>query len=71
MASSEAAISREGTGFNFDYVHRNTLLTRRGVQQPTQRSTGTTLAGLIFKAQRNDAYRSHPLNLLCILHRTV
>ena len=48
MASS-ATLCSDGTGFNFDLVQRNALLKNRGVKEPTQRTTGTTLAGLIFK----------------------
>lgn len=44
-----ALAPQEGNGFSFDLCRRNALLTGKGVKAPTQRTTGTTLAGLIFK----------------------
>jgi len=39
----------EGSGFNFDLCKRNAMLAAKGVPTPRAWSTGTTIAGVIFK----------------------
>ncbi|KAF5842609.1 N-terminal nucleophile aminohydrolase [Dunaliella salina] len=39
----------EGSGFNFDLCKRNAMLSAKGVPPPRAWSTGTTIAGVIFK----------------------
>jgi 20S proteasome subunit beta 2 len=39
-----------GGGFSFDLCKRNAMLERKGVTPPTAWKTGTTIAGIVFKA---------------------
>ena len=36
-------------GFSFDLCRRNEMMSKKGVQTPPFRKTGTTIVGLIFK----------------------
>lgn len=38
-------------GFNFDLVKRNEFFEARGVKHPGFTKTGTTIAGIIYKAR--------------------
>lgn len=42
-------MTQEG-GFNFDLSRRNATLGKKGVEAPRALKTGTTIAGIIFKA---------------------
>lgn len=47
-----AAAPQQG-GFNFDLCKRNEFLEARGAKHPGFTKTGTTIAGVIFKARRD------------------
>eukprot|EP00983_Pelagomonas_calceolata_P090991 1157489-Pelagomonas_calceolata.AAC.5 len=45
----------DGSGFNFDLCKRNAMLSAKGVPPPRAWSTGTTIAGVIFKEPLQQA----------------
>ncbi|KAJ4729336.1 Proteasome subunit beta [Melia azedarach] len=48
MANSAIDVPPRG-GFSFDLCRRNEMLTKKGVNPPSFRKTGTTIVGLIFQ----------------------
>ncbi|RVW72601.1 Proteasome subunit beta type-7-A [Vitis vinifera] len=43
-------------GFSFDLCRRNEMLSKKGVQTPPFRKTGTTIVGLVFQDNRVIGY---------------
>lgn len=50
-------IGSDGSGFQFDLAKRNQFLEKSGFKKPTDRTTGTTLAGAVFKVIPAWKYR--------------
>jgi 20S proteasome subunit beta 2 len=48
MSNSAIEVPPKG-GFSFDLCRRNDMLSKKGVQPPSYRKTGTTIVGLIFQ----------------------
>ena len=48
MSNSAIDVPPKG-GFSFDLCRRNDMLSKKGVQPPSYRKTGTTIVGLVFQ----------------------
>ncbi|OVA04116.1 hypothetical protein BVC80_8677g14 [Macleaya cordata] len=53
MAQSAIDLPPKG-GFNFDLCVRNEMLSKKGVQLPSFRKTGTTIVGLKMNEREED-----------------
>ncbi|KAF3968924.1 hypothetical protein CMV_007243 [Castanea mollissima] len=50
MSNSAIDVPPKG-GFSFDLCRRNDMLSKKGVQPPSYRRTGTTIVGLVFQIE--------------------